>query len=131
VESGTYFVEVRASDGAGGEVAITREVTVMAVPQKAGSVVAAPNPVLSGEAGTMFRVTSGAALTLRVSIYNVAGELVRKVEGLPGTGEAWWDTRSVASGLYIAAVEMMAPGLGTVDRQVKKVMVIRTPRNDN
>jgi uncharacterized repeat protein (TIGR01451 family) len=130
VEGGQYFVEVKASDGSGSEVAITREVTVLAAPQRAGTVAAVPNPVLAGQSGTRFRVFSGTALTVRAMVYDTAGELVRKVEGPQGAGEAWWDTRGVASGLYVAVVELLVPGGGVVDRQVKKVMVIRSPRSE-
>jgi len=130
VTTGQYFVEVKCEDGKGGETVVTREISVMADSTDSGEVVAGPNPVLEGEAGTKFMVRGGSSNTLRASIYNVAGELVRKVEGASGAGEVWWGTEGVASGLYIAVVEVIRPGRGVIDRKIKKVMVMRTPRHE-
>jgi hypothetical protein len=124
VANGVYFVEVRAEDGKGGEIVVTREVTVYAqAGLKAGEVAAYPNPVPGGGEVT-FAVTGVESLTVRVMVYDVAGELVRKVKGLPGANEAVWDTEDVASGLYIAVVELVRPGVGLAERQVKKILVL-------
>ncbi len=63
-----------------------------------------PNPlVLSGRGGEL--TLSGLPLGAAVSIYTASGQLVRRIEGVPGVGSATWDGLNtsnflVGSGVY-------------------------------
>jgi flagellar hook assembly protein FlgD len=126
VDSGQYYVEILSEDGKGAQIVITREVAVInAADISVGVLVAAPNVVEAGDAGTKFMLTTSGFYTLRVGVYNTAGELVRKIQGLPGANEAWWESRGFANGLYIAVVEVLTPEGGIADRAVRKIVVFR------
>ncbi len=64
-------------------------------------------------------------MTLRVRVYTLAGELMSDFQGTPGANQASWDATGYASGLYLAAVELLNPNGGLMDRQILKVMVLR------
>jgi len=125
VSNGEYYIEIRSSDGQGSEVVVSREVTVFSTATSLGVIVAAPNPVLSGVTGTRFLVQSMESLTVKVKIYNMAGEMVAKVDGVEGAREAWWDAQYVANGLYIAVVDVSRPGTGFLEQKILKVLVMR------
>jgi hypothetical protein len=129
VTNGQYFIEIRSNDGQGGDATVVKEVTVVRrgpdIP--AGDVLVYPDPDHAGTDGTQihFAAAPNPPVTLKVDIYTVAGELVQRVEGAPGASQATWDFtgRGIASGLYIAAVEVVDAG-GSTARHLHKVVIL-------
>jgi hypothetical protein len=127
VQTGQYFVEVHSLDGKGGETMITQRVTVQDVNANAGvGIVTAQPNVLSPSNGTIttFKSSSALALTLKVSIYTLAGELVGIGQGPAGTNQTSWDAHNMASGLYIAVVELIDANGGLVGHQTVKIAIL-------
>ncbi len=129
VQSGQYLVEVHTTNGTGGEETVVKTVMVndRNTTMGAGTVTAGPN-VLKASNGiltTTFRTDSSQSLTLEVSIYTVAGELVTKVVGQAGTDQATWNASGVASGLYLAVVDLTNPNGNSLGRQILKVLILR------
>ncbi|HJT24420.1 MAG TPA: malectin domain-containing carbohydrate-binding protein, partial [bacterium] len=87
-----------------------------------GPVVAAPNVVRAGEGTVVFQAPEDGA-GLEVSIYDLDGEKVAEVEGAPGLSRLTWDSRGVASGLYLARVKVTDAD-GSTRQQTLKVMVV-------
>ncbi len=129
VQSGQYLVEVHTVDGSGGETTVIKEVSVedRNTASGMGVVTAWPN-VLNASKGSMtttFHTNSSLSLTLQVSIYTLAGELVQVNSGDAGTGLVSWDASHVASGVYLAVVELTNPnGGGLMGRQTLKLLVV-------
>ncbi len=130
VTNGKYFIMVTSNDGQGGDSAVTKEVTVFhkGLNIAPGGVVVYPNPESDRVDGSQvnFATNSTTPLTLKVNIYTVAGELVQRVEGLPGTGQLTWNFSSLglASGLYLADIEIYDP-TGAMQRQTSKIVIVR------
>lgn len=129
VESGQYFLEIHSVDGTGGETTVTKQLSVQDGDRNngVGAFFAKPNLVneSKGSSAVTFAASSAMDLTLRVSIYTLAGELVTIVQGGQGSNFAPWDAAGLASGLYLAVVEGQDANGGLVSRQILKVMVIR------
>ena len=125
VTNGQYFVEaswVNGKDGYGPTV--TQKVAVIAggaglVP---GNVVAQPNVLTGGQTTVTLKVASSLSLTLKARFYNLAGELVGVAQGSPGSNQLTWDTAGMASGLYIAVVDLYGPN-GFVQRKTTRLVV--------
>ncbi len=90
-----------------------------------GNVYAAPN-ILKGVTSTTVMVNSGTALTLTVSLYDTAGELVKRpVTGAAGSNQVNLDASGLASGLYLVMVDLtdgnghFGPKAGHQDRHPK------------
>ncbi|HEY5037836.1 MAG TPA: hypothetical protein VIJ93_02070, partial [bacterium] len=128
VQSGQYFIEVHTKDGQGAETIVTKQVSVqdVNVTLGIGTVIAQPNTVDPTSLSTVvtFKSNSALTLTLRVSLYTTAGEFVQQVEGPVGQNQAAWDTANVASGLYLAVVEVRYAAGGLANRQILKVVII-------
>jgi len=128
VQSGQYFIEVHTADGQGAQTTVVREIAVIDSDALRGieRVAAVPN-VLNEANGYRAVFTSATALplTLRASIYTLAGELVGSITGLAGTNSVTWDASNVVSGLYLAVVEQVDDEGRLVSRQVQKIAVIR------
>jgi len=128
VQSGQYFIEVNTVDGLGAQSTVVREISVQDANSREGieRVVAQPN-VLNQANG--YRVTfvsnTSMRLTLKASIYTLAGELVGVFQGGAGTNQVKWDASGVVSGLYLAVVEEVDAQGGRVSRQIQKIAVIR------
>lgn len=122
VTTGRYFLSVHWIDGEGGEQTLTNEVAVMDQGVPSGLVSAWPN-ILKGPGATTLFVTSQPGLTLHIQIYDLAGELVGKVDGAAGTSQAGWTADKVASGIYLAVVELKDASGNKVARQALKLMV--------
>ena len=58
-----------------------------------------------------------------MKLYDPAGELVGKVQGAAGSGQATWDSSGLASGLYLAVVEVTGPA-GFVDRKILQIAIL-------
>jgi uncharacterized repeat protein (TIGR01451 family) len=128
VQSGQYFVEVHTLDGNGGETTVIKEVAVedRNAVNGIGVVTAWPNQLLAakGSMTTTFHTNSTLSLTLKASIYTVAGELVKVSTGAAGTNQASWDASGAASGTYLAAVQLFTPNGGLAGAQMLKIVVI-------
>ena len=73
----------------------------------------------------VFTTKTGIQLTLKASIYTLAGELVGSIEGRPGTNRVMWDASSMVSGMYLVVVEQVDDKGGHVSRQIQKIAVVR------
>ena len=87
-----------------------------------GPVLAVPNIARSAQSTITFQVPEPGA-TLQVVLYDLAGERVAAIQGPPGASSCSWDTAGLASGLYVAWVEVTDAD-GSVRRQLLKVAVV-------
>ena len=104
---GQYFVEASWLNSQGKQV-VAQQVWIRDSQKgmMTGQLVVAPNILTGGQTRAVFKVVSAQGITLKVRVYDVAGELVGTVQGANGTGEADWNAGGRASGLYIAVVEI-------------------------
>ena len=105
---------------------ITPTPTVTLTPVEALSrqaVIAQPNWVGGSNPKVLFK-TASTGDSLKVSVYTLAGELVRKLEGPTASGQCEWDTRGIASGLYLAVVEH-GGAAGPWKQETLKVLILR------
>ena len=128
VTNGQYFIVVNSNDGQGGDSIVTKEVTVFhkGLNIAGGVVLVYPNPESNRVDGSQvtFAANAASALTLKVNIYTLAGELVARVEGQPGTSQLTWNFsgRGLATGLYLADIEIY-DSTGAMQRQVSKIAI--------
>jgi flagellar hook assembly protein FlgD len=124
VTPGEYTLEIHWNNGSGQTEDISRTLLVVAATGLTGKVIAKPNElgpntttITTFDAGTV----TGAA-GLKVRIYTVSGELVKTVSS--GTTQVQWDSFGVASGIYLASVEVDGANGGVVSRQILKLLVV-------
>lgn len=125
VTNGHYDIEVHYVDGKGGESAITRGIVVQSGNVRTDVVTAQPNVLTGGQTATNLRIASATNYTLKVQLYDVAGELIKKVSGDTGKNGAYLDLRGLASGLYIAVVELVDANGKFAGRQITKLVIQR------
>ena len=127
VSPGHYQIAVHFQDGQGSTQEITRGILVAGPAPSLGDLAAWPNIIQpsTGSNYTEFKLGSNDPNSLKVSIYDTAGELVAKVQGAAGTNSASWSADGVASGFYIAVVEIQDPNGRTIQRKLLKLVVIR------
>ena len=125
VTNGHYDIEVHYVDGKGGESAITRGILVQSGNVRMDVVTAQPNVLTGGQTATNLRITSVASYTLKVQLYDVAGELIKKITGDEGTNGAYLDLKGLASGIYIAVVELVDSNGKFAGRQITKIAIQR------
>jgi flagellar hook assembly protein FlgD len=127
VQNGQYYIEVHTVDGQGREATVTRQVAVRGENEHSGvgQITARPN-ILNSENGyqTVLKSNSSMSLTIKASVYTIAGELVGVMQGETGTNRVGWDASSLVSGLYLAVVEGIDSEGGLVSRQIVKIVVI-------
>ncbi len=127
VTNGDYLIEVHWTDGKGGEEVVSKGVIVERgnSPVTNGNVYAAPN-ILKGVSSTTVMVNSTTAMTLTVSLYDTAGELVKRpVTGESGTNQVSLDASGLASGLYLAVVDLTDVNGHLIQKQTTKIVVRR------
>jgi uncharacterized membrane protein len=61
---------------------------------------------------------------LSVKIYTIAGELVQSISGTQGKTSTQWTATGMASGLYIAAVEVQDVNGGVLEHKLLKILVL-------
>jgi hypothetical protein len=127
VTNGDYLVNVHWTDGSGGEEEVSKGVIVQrgnsAVTN--GNVYAAPN-ILKGVGSTTVMANSTTPLTLTVSLYDVTGELVKRpVTGAIGSNQVTLDASGLASGLYLAVVDLADGNGHFIQQQTTKIVVLR------
>jgi len=125
VTSGTYSVQLHWDDGNGQTTDITRSVVVM-TGGVSGTVIAEPN-VLEPDS-TLTTTFNGSGIAnawmLNAKVYTIAGELVRSIPGTPGNASTQWTATGMASGVYIAAVEVRDASGGILEHQLLKILVL-------
>jgi len=123
VTNGRYFVQVRWRSR-GEEQTVVDQVTVLQEGERAGrgEVTARLDPV--GGTVTTLSLEPAQGSTLMARLYNVAGELVRKAQGPPGQDRVDLDTLGLASGFYLAVVEVEG-AQGPRERRIVRLMVRR------
>jgi len=67
-------------------------------------------------------VSGSLALTLRVTVYTVAGEKTYSAVGQGGSGHVTLDSSVLSSGLYIVVVDLSDLS-GHIDRKITKLIV--------
>ena len=120
VGDGPYTLEINSTDSQGAQTHIHLSVSVLAdgpaltqarIPP---NVLTIANPIawVEGPPGT----------TIRVTVYDLAGEKVSSVQGAAGAGNAQWDSSGLSSGLYLALVET-GDSQGVWNRSVLKLLI--------
>jgi sugar lactone lactonase YvrE/flagellar hook assembly protein FlgD len=128
VTAGYYLLEAHWFDGQGETADISKSILVTANGNRSdGILVAQPNilTISKGVTRTTFQYYSGQELTLRVKIYNLAGELAAELQGAPGTNQVSWNATRYASGLYLAVVDLLNSDGGKMGQQILKVILLR------
>lgn len=125
VQAGQYLLEIHTADGNGGQTTVTEQVSVLAADLSGlGTVISKPNLIdrSKGQAGTTLSINGN--VTLHVGLYTILGELVGVADGVAGSGQAYLDTTSLASGLYLALVDIKDPASGLITRQTVKIAIL-------
>jgi hypothetical protein len=120
VADGTYYVEVR-SEGEGGTGTVVEKAVAVLAPLASHLMSIQPN-VLSSTSPTA-TILGPVGTTLRVVIYTAAGEKAAQSWGIPGTGQAIWDSTGKAPGLYLAVINSYDTSGKMTDRIIKKLIV--------
>jgi len=117
VQSGTYEMEIIVRTSAGNTIITSKTVTVLVEGNEfISNIKVQPNPFVTSRinesvtGSVLFTWISGSTGTVRVKIYNVAGELIRTLGANVQDGKAQWDGKTVAgnpasSGIYICVLE--------------------------
>jgi flagellar hook assembly protein FlgD len=124
VSSGTYFISAHELDGKGEEANITQTLVVLGSGSLSQAQARAVPNVIRGAGGTIFQVTSSRPLTLKVTLYDLAGEKVAFRQGSSGSGQVGWDASQSASGLYLAVVEIWTADGQLARRQTLRIAVL-------
>jgi hypothetical protein len=124
VTPGEYEVQVHWTDGNGTTTDITRTVLVLQSASVSGVALAEPNVLTSSttmvttfDASRVLNVTA-----MKIKIYTVAGELIQSFGVASNTTP--WNASGLASGIYIANVEMDNASGGVVNSQRLKILVL-------
>lgn len=78
---------------------------------------------------TMTTVFNGTSITnawtLSVKIYTIAGQLVpTTISQIPRTAIAQWTATGIASGIYLASVEVQNANGSVIENQTLKILVL-------
>lgn len=126
VTDGMYVIGVHWDNGLGGVRDIHQDILVTGPPRQK-AVVAEPNVLhpSQGVSETTFRTDISSGQSLRVSLYTLEGELLKRIDGAPGQGQVAWNAWGLASGIYLAVVEVRSANGGLVQRNTLKILVVR------
>jgi uncharacterized repeat protein (TIGR01451 family) len=126
VTPGEYQVEVHWNNGTGTTTDISRTVLVLANNGITGKVVARPNVLNTANGFTTTFDATGVqnAYSIKVNIYTIAGELVQSLTSASGNPVQPWSPVGLASGIYLANVEVINSNGGLVNRQFVKVLYL-------
>jgi flagellar hook assembly protein FlgD len=127
VGNGRYEVTVHYTDGKGSEQTITQGITVEngKAPVGNGEVYASPNVLKGGVKATMVKVNSGMSLTVKVRLYDLAGELVKTVEGSAGANETGLDVTGLSSGLYFVVADLTDTSGRYIGKKTTRIVIQR------
>jgi hypothetical protein len=117
VRSGIYMIKVSAADSSGGPRTYSRTVTVLGLPGPNLSKAAAfPNPVAGGQAMVIRLAGPGQTLApgirVEASCHNLGGEMVSRADNGADPGFVTFDTRGMASGIYLVSLRRMGQEAG-------------------
>jgi len=123
--SGHYTVEVVTTTGQGSETVISKGIVVQAGHGNGanGVVQVSPNFLTGGATTTTVSINSPLSLTLRVNLYDVAGELIRTTVGAAGSNQTLLDVSGLASGLYLVVTDMTDANGHFVQKQINKLVI--------
>jgi flagellar hook assembly protein FlgD len=125
VQSGQYYVAVHTIDGKGGEATLTQPVVVMNSTQSVKLVLATPNLLRGPEPLFVFTVQNGIShASLNVHIYDIAGEMVSAFTTVALDGKATWLGHRIASGMYLAVIEVSDSDGDLLGRQTLRIVVL-------
>jgi len=126
VTPGTYSIQLHWDDGQGQIADISRSVLVISGGGVSGTVLAEPNVLEPAQ--TMTTTFNGTGImnawVLNVKIYTIAGQIVALISGTQGTATASWTATGIASGLYLASVEVSDLNGGVMKHQTLKLLVM-------
>jgi flagellar hook assembly protein FlgD len=126
VTPGVYTIDVHWNNGSGSTTNISREIIVMSGSGVSGIAVARPN-VLNASNGmtTTFDATGvQSAYSIKVQVYTIAGQLIQTVISPQGTPQVQWNATGMASGIYIAVMEIDNSNGGILNRQRLKILLL-------
>ena len=121
---GTYYIEIDDQTGVGDDSEITEPVAVLAPSGNGGVMVAEPNEVPLSQPLVLFTDNDTTSVTLKVSVYDLDGELVKTLVGAPGSNQATWDSSYVASGFYIARVSAFDSANQARGQKILRILVV-------
>jgi flagellar hook assembly protein FlgD len=124
VTPGEYTIEVHWNNGSGQTTDISRQVLVMANTSISGAAIARPNVL--GPATTLTTTFDASSVLmaagLKIKIFTVTGELIQSFSAASTT--APWSAAGLASGIYIANIEIDNANGGVINQQRLKILVI-------
>jgi hypothetical protein len=126
VTPGVYTIQVHWDNGSGQTSDISRELIVLPGYAVGGIAVARPNVLnaANGMTTTFDARNVQNAYSIRVQVYTLTGQLVQTLTSPSGDPEVPWNAGGMASGIYIAVVEVDNVNGGVVNRQRLKVLLI-------
>ncbi len=124
VSSGTYFISAHELDGKGNEANITNTIVVLGSGSLPNIQARAVPNLIRGAGGTVFEAASTQALTLKATLYDLAGEKVAFRQGPPGADQVGWDASQASSGIYLAVVEIWTADGQLARRQTLRIAVV-------
>jgi len=125
VTPGRYQILAHWDNGQGGTEDISTNVVVVGGGNTgSGIVMAEPNVLITGQMNTVFVDNSPLNTTLNVKIYTLSGQLITAFQGPTGTNQSTWNASGLASGIYIAVVDILNSTNGDIGRQSLKLLVI-------
>jgi flagellar hook assembly protein FlgD len=133
VQAGIYFVQARWQKDGIEEVRTKSLEVILTAKGLTDSMVLAPNPAGSGKTPdevSLFWRPLAAGQSVRVEIYNVAGEAVRQFEVDGSLGRLKWDLKApsgqpAANGIYIVRVGVLSSTRELLDRRILKLGILR------
>jgi flagellar hook assembly protein FlgD len=123
VSPGEYQIHIHCTNGDASTTDITKTILVLPQSGSNGKVLAEPNEIKGSTTSTIFNGAAvNGASSLKVNIYTTSGELVQALSSsLPAVG---WTPNGLASGIYIASVEVDNANGGLLSRQNVKVLIL-------
>ena len=126
VQNGQYYVSVHTVDGNGGTSTMVQGIVVLSSQSTGRLVLATPN-VLEGP-DPLFTFTVQEGLTnvrMEVRLYDLAGELMAHFEAETFGNQVRWQTAKIASGTYLAVVDLSTPSGDRLGRTTLPIEVIK------
>jgi flagellar hook assembly protein FlgD len=130
LQNGVYEVQLLVKTSTGSNIIASKPITILneGTPDVLGTMKSLPNPY-TGDTTTPLKFTwqPSAGGTIKIKIYNIAGELVRTLTGDLGAAAINWDLKGVggqivSSGTYICVVE----GIDNTGNKKTKIIKIAT-----
>jgi flagellar hook assembly protein FlgD len=126
VTPGVYTIEVHWNNGSGQTSDISREIIVMPGSNTSGIAVARPNVLNEANGMTTTFDATGVqnAYSIKVQVYTMTGQLIQTMASPPGSPMVPWNASGMASGIYIAVMEIDNSSGGMLNRQRLKILLL-------